>query len=144
MDPITTGELLKVLTQLDTTADLKNYTDTHISSDDTQTLPEYLESLLLSKNFKKSDVIREADIQRNYGYQVFSGLRTAGRNKLLALCLAMKLTVKEAQHVLKLANEGTLYSKNRRDAILIFALQKNLSVMAANDLLYEMQEEIIS
>ncbi|HIU74541.1 MAG TPA: XRE family transcriptional regulator [Candidatus Pelethocola excrementipullorum] len=144
MDPITTDELLKVLSQLDTTTELKNYTESHTSSEGAQTLSEYLESLLESKGLKKSDVIRDADLQRNYGYQVFSGLRTPGRNKLLALCLSMQLTVKEAQHVLKLANEGTLYSKNRRDAILIFALQKNLSVMAANDLLYEMQEEILA
>lgn len=144
MDPITTDELLKVLSQLDTTTELKNYTENHTSSEGTQTLSEYLESLLESKGLKKSDIIRDADLQRNYGYQVFSGLRTPGRNKLLALCLSMQLTVKEAQYVLKLAGEGTLYSKNRRDAILIFALQKNLSVMATNDLLYEMQEEILA
>ncbi len=36
-----------------------------------------------------------------------------------------------------------LYSKNKRDSILIFSIKKNLSVMETNDLLAEMHENAL-
>ena len=41
-------------------------------------------------------------------------------------------------------NEGQLYPKKRRDSILIFSLNKRLSVLQTNELLLEMKEELLS
>lgn len=71
-------------------------------------------------------------------------VRPPGRDRILALCLALSLSFEETQRALTLANTGALYARRIRDSILIFALQKNLSVLDANILLSEYSEEPLS
>lgn len=71
-----------------------------------------------------AELIASAGIQRNYGYQILDGRRHPARDKVLSLCLALTLDVTETQRALTLTQNGQLYSKNRRDSILIFALEK--------------------
>ena len=106
-------------------------------------LPQYLENLLKEKNIKKSQCISDANLQRNYGYQIFSGERTPSRNKLLALCIAMRLTPEETHSLLCSTGYADLYPKNKRDSILIFALEKHLNILETNELLYELEEPLL-
>ena len=55
----------------------------------------------------------------------------------------MKATPEETNRILILANAGGLYSKIRRDCVIIFALEKGLTLNQANELLYELNEDII-
>ena len=43
-------------------------------------------------------------------------------DKILRICLAMRLTLKETQRALKLYGMNELYPKNKRDVILIVAI----------------------
>jgi hypothetical protein len=45
--------------------------------------------------------------------------------------------------MLKLAEKSQLYVKNKRDAIIIFALNKKLSMIELNELLFEEGCEIL-
>lgn len=108
------------------------------------TLTQYLELLIKEKNLTKKEVINNSDLNYTYGYQILNGTRKPTKDKLLQICFGMKATPEEANRILVLANAGGLYSKVRRDCVIIFALEKGLSLMQANDLLYELNEDIIN
>lgn len=55
--------------------------------------------------------------------------------------MAAGLSLAETQRALKIAGVPILYARNRRDAILIFSIHKGLSVIAANELLDQFDEE---
>ncbi|MCD7825979.1 MAG: XRE family transcriptional regulator [Clostridiaceae bacterium] len=129
-----TNELLEILQNTDTRTDLNDYLS-HM--DNSQTFSQYLSVLMKEKNLDKSKVIHDSDIQRTYGYQILDGTRKPGREKVIALCLGMHLTLEETQRALTLSGNGILYAKNARDSILIFCIHKGFSLMETNELLYE-------
>lgn len=106
-------------------------------------LAEELNRLLLQKGLKKSDVINKSCLNEVYAYQIFKGTKAPSRNKILALCIAMKLSIDETRHVLILADAGELYPRNERDCIIMFALEHNMSVMDCNALLVDKNIEIL-
>ncbi|MGN0367558.1 MAG: XRE family transcriptional regulator [Wujia sp.] len=135
--PKSTADMDTMLSQMHCLSQLEEYLQQeHI--DEFPTVTSYLEYLLSIKGKEKSAVIQDALLQRNYGYQIFSGTRTPGRDKLIAICMALGCNLEETQRALSIAKEGKLYAKDARDSILIFSIQKQQSVQATNQLLYEM------
>ncbi|WP_195269098.1 XRE family transcriptional regulator [Eubacterium sp. 1001713B170207_170306_E7] len=108
------------------------------------TLPEHLNALLEVKKQTKAAVIKNAELNEIYGYQIFSGKRKPSRDKLIMLCIGMKLTLEEIQQVLKLAGHAFLYPKKHRDCILIFGLKHGLSIYEINEILYDRKEETLN
>ncbi len=106
-------------------------------------LSEYLEYLLDEKNMKRSDVVHAAGLNETFGYQIFKGQRGASRNKVLQIAFAMHLDLRETDRLLQVAGLNELYCKNRRDAIIIFAVDKGYSLQRVNEELYRLQEETI-
>lgn len=135
-----TQELLKLLKN---SRKIESYLSSQSKELQEFSLPEYLDKLLKEKNLKKSQCILEANLQRNYGYQIFSGERTPSRDKLLSLCIAMRLTPEETHSLLCATGYADLYPKNKRDSILIFALEKHLNLLDTNELLYDLEEKTL-
>lgn len=104
------------------------------------TLSEYLNRQLEEKQLKKSNIIRESKLNPTFAYQLFSGDRNASKNKLLQLSFSMRLDLRETQRLLKIANAGELYCKNRRDAIIIYCISKNMTLPETDDTLFQFQE----
>nr|MBP3598393.1 helix-turn-helix transcriptional regulator [Eubacterium sp.] len=142
LDEKTTNELNQMLKSCATLSHLED-TLTELPDKDRLTLKAYLEEMLQKKGCNKADVIREANLARTYGYQIFQGERLASRDKLIALAVAMGMNLEECNRLLTIAQAGILYSKNRRDAILIFGFEKGLSFIDMNELLYEMGEDVL-
>lgn len=138
-----TDELMHLLQDTKTTAQLQTYTNTLAEQTILQTFPEYLNSKMIERNISPAELIAAAQIQRNYGYQILNGTRKPSRDKILALCLALGLDLPETQRALTLAQFGQLYPKNQRDSIFIFSINKQLSVLQVNELLDEMKEELL-
>lgn len=109
-----------------------------------RTLAEYLCELLEIKRKKRVDVIREAGIDATFGYQIFKGQRNPSRDKVLSLCLALNCTLRETNRALKISGANELYSKNRRDVIIIFAIEHNFSFQRTNEALYEFEEPTLN
>lgn len=113
-----------------------------------QVLPEipdidfvhYLNDLLEKYNISKSDLLIKTTIQRNYGYQIMNGTKEGGRDKIIQIALAIKTNLDECNHLLDLSNNGNLYAKRKRDALLIYALNNHLSVFETNELLLKYNE----
>lgn len=135
-----TDELLKELSETN------NITD-YISNNEINfadfSLAEYLKKLLDEKQLTKAEVIRKSELSEIYAYQIFSGLKSPTHNKVLCLAFGMGLTVPETQQLLKSCNIPFLYAKHKRDSIIIFALNKGLSVVEANELLYDIGEDTL-
>ncbi len=109
----------------------------------TRSLSEYLQQLLKEKGLERVKVVREAGLNETFGYQIFTGARNASRDKILQIAFAMKLSLKETDRLLQAGGVNELYCKNRRDAIIIFALQEGYSLQKADEELYRFGEETI-
>lgn len=103
-------------------ADVQSY----ISENFSQGQPDfvgYIDQLLAQKHLKRQAVLIRANLPHKYGYKLLTGeAHTTNRDKILRICLAMQLTLKETQRVLKLYGMSELYPKNKRDVVLIVAL----------------------
>lgn len=76
-----------------------------------------------------------------YGYQIFSGTRKApSRDKILALLVAMELGYDEIQQFFKETGYPPLYAKSKRDSIVIFCINKKMSVEEINKELFRREE----
>ncbi len=107
------------------------------------TLGEYLEGLLEERGLKRSEVVRAAQLNETFGYQIFKGQRGASRDKVLALAFAMNMSLRECNHALGLAGVNALYCKCRRDAIIIFCLEHGAGLQKVNEELYRFDEACI-
>ena len=98
-------------------------------------LSEYLTLLLERKGISRADVVRGSLLDRAYVYQIFSGERIPSRDKLIALAFGLHLTDKETQKMLKLSCNRELYARDERDALILFALQRQKTIFETNEIL---------
>ena len=136
-----TQELLKTL---QSKQDIRSYLEENQKELLSNSLPQLLEELLQQKQLTKAKVIERANLDRVYAYQIFSGMRSPSRDKLLQLCLGMKTTVEEAQQLLHAAGQAPLYPRDKRDSILLFAFHQQISVIDVNSLLADLEEKLLS
>ncbi|WP_296896207.1 XRE family transcriptional regulator [uncultured Megamonas sp.] len=122
-------------------ADLKQQKDIHTFLKNNQekflniTLSAYLDELLSQKALVKANVIKKSGLPVTYAYKIFSGQKHTARNRILALAIAMQLNIDETNHLLNHAEHSSLYARNPWDAIIMYALEKHLSVIETNILL---------
>ncbi len=140
----TTNELLELLSAMKSEASLQDFSNELKESEKRISFPAYLLEKMQEKELTPARLWELAQIQRNYGYQILNGTKVPGRDKVIALCLSLSLTLEETQRALILADAGALYARRTRDSILIFSLQKGLSVSDANILLYDNSEKPLS
>lgn len=98
---------------------------------------QYLEELLKIHSMEAKDVIKAANLERTYGYKIFSGDKNPGRPKLLAIAVAMQLSHEEVQRLLYYAKEEKLYVKNSWDRVIWYGLEKQLTVSDINIILHD-------
>lgn len=108
-----------------------------------RTLASYLNELLEAKRLKRSQVVHMANLNETFGYQIFTGARNPSRDKVLQIAFAMALTLRETNRALEAAGVSSLYSKDRRDAIIIFCLDRGCSLQKVNEGLYRFGERTI-
>ncbi len=136
----TTAELLKALE--------KNNNINHYfaaNSDDfiNITLSAYLNQLLAEKDINKAKAIEKSNLNNIYAYEIFSGKKNPSRNKLLQLIFGMELDLITAQRLLRTAGVSELYPRNKRDSIIIFAINNKLNLLECEEMLEEMGEDFI-
>ena len=107
-------------------------------------LADYLQELLREKGLERSRVVRMADLNETFGYQIFTGARHPSRDKVLQIAFAMALTLKECNRALAAAGANILNPKSRRDAIIIFCIDRGCSLQKVNEELYRFGEETVS
>ncbi len=108
------------------------------------TLPEFLERMLEKKGLKRPRVVRMADLNETFGYQIFTGARNPSRDKVLQIAFAMALSLRETNRALMAAGASSLDPKCRRDAIIIFCIDQGCSLQKVNEELYRLGEDTVS
>lgn len=108
-----------------------------------RTLSDYLNQMLAEKGLERAAVVRMANLNETFGYQIFKGTRRPSRNKVLQIAIAMALTLRETNRALEAAGVSSLYSKDRRDAIIIFCIDRGCSLQKVNEELYRFGEETV-
>ena len=106
-------------------------------------LPQHLEDWLQRKNLSKADVVRRSNLNRAYVYQIFLGRKYPSRDKVIALAFGMGLTADETQKLLKQAGYRELYPRDPRDALLLYAVGHNMTILEANQLLYDNNIDVL-
>ena len=99
-------------------------------------LQEAIQRIFDEKGMSKAQLAKQSGISEVYLHQLFSGRRFPSRSRLLCLCFGLGSTVDEAQSLLQQARHAPLYSRDRRDAIIIFALSHHMTLFEVNDKLF--------
>ena len=131
----------ELLDELRAAPSLESYIDRHNLVG--KTLAGYLGELLAARGLARKDVVKAAGIGATFGYQIFTGARGASRDTLLPLAFAMGLSVRETNRLLKIAGTNELYPKVRRDAIVLYCLDRGATLAQANDALYAFGEKTL-
>lgn len=101
-----------------------------------QNFSEYLNMLCKEKSLSVVQIIKNAQIDRVYGQQLFSGTRKPSREKVLQLAFGFELSLEEAQKMLQMADKSRLYPKIKRDAAVIYGLNNRLQMWEMQELLF--------
>lgn len=119
------------------TGDFKRYIQNHADSMTELSLTEHLEKLLNEKGMKRSDVILKANLDRTFGYQIFDGRKSPSRDKVLQLAFGFGLDYPETCELLRIARKPALYSRLKREAVIIYCIGHHMSVMETQYMLME-------
>lgn len=139
---IKTTRLEKTLKTISTDEELNHY----ISSTKNlafNSFAEYFQSLPKVQAIDKATLVKESGLERTYCYHILNGSKDPGRDKILCLCIAAKLNITETNRALKSAHYNELYVKNNRDAIIQYAIQKQLNLFEINSLLSKHHEAVL-
>lgn len=134
---------MNILNEADSESGLKDYLSdpavlsSHSFSDYFNTLPEVLK-------IGKAELSRRSGIERTYCYQILNGRRAPGRDKVTLLALSAGLDLPITQRCLEMAGLPALYSRDRRDAIIIWCIHHRLNVLQTNDTLVKFGETPLS
>ena len=108
-----------------------------------RSLADYLSELLATKRLERAQVVRMANLNETFGYQIFKGTRHPSRDKVLQIAFAMALSLRETNRARRAAGANELNAKCRRDAIIIFGLDRGCSLQKVNEELYRFGEETV-
>ncbi len=137
----TTGQLADILSEIDSTKEMEQYLETPKVTDSFHSFPGFFRSLPAYGAMDSGDLILQSGLERSYFYQVMKGTRSPGRDKVLRLCLAAGLSLKETTRALELSGNAVLYPRNRRDIILTVAINQKAGVIDTNLLLTQYGEK---
>ena len=136
-----TDELMRELFQA-------NHIDMYIKENESTfvdcTIADALQFFLEQKQLPKAVAIKNAEINEIYGFQIFSGKRKPSRDKLLCLCVGMKLNTQETQQLLKFSGYAPLYPKSKRDSIILFGINAEQNMLEINESLYSFDEPTLN
>lgn len=90
---------------------------------------EYFSGLMASRGLQTGEVVRRAELDKDFGRQILKGERVGRRDYYIQLAFGMGLTVEETQSMLSFLGIGALYALRKRDAAVMYALREGYSLM---------------
>ena len=140
MKKVSTNDLRKALTDAESIETFLSENEEEFSSIE---VSDMLADLFSKTKISKSTLAKEAGISEVYLHQIFSRKRTPSRNRLLSICLALNVTLNDAQELLKKSGYASLYPRNKRDSIIMYALLHGIKPDKVNDMLFKIGEETL-
>ena len=93
------------------------------------TFADYLSSWCKKHQAVPEQVIRQANLEKSFGHQLFTGKRNPSRDTVLQLAFAMGAEVPQAQEMLRIAGKSILYPRIKRDTVIIYCLHNHISLV---------------
>lgn len=140
----TTGELLSILSDTHSSKELDHYLENYTFPENHFSFSYAFAAIIEKKKLSKAEIIRRSNLDRTYAYQILNGTKLPGRDKILALSIAASLSLRETQRMLECAEEGILYSRSSRDAVIIYGIEHHLTILQINELLDKHGENPLS
>lgn len=123
----TTERLEKVLQQVDEEEDAACFIERHIKKRSFESFYEYINAIIAERDLNVTELIENSGISKNYAYHILSGRRkNPSRDKVIAICVAAKLSFTETNRALKIAETGVLYAKDERDVRIAVAINQKI------------------
>lgn len=129
--------------ELSAAPDLKRFLEDNREQFQEAGFQELLQELFHNAGISKATLAKRAETSEVYLYQIFSGTRTPSRDRVLCLCFGLSATLEQAQELLRIGGMAQLYSKNRRDAVIMYGLTHRVELSKVNDLLFAENEETL-
>ncbi len=129
-----TSDLLRELNNMDDRPEsFQAFVEKHADAQNFNTLSDYLNFFLSQHpDLQIADVIKRSNTDKNYSYQIFNGRKQhPDKYKLIPLCIAMKMTVRETDRALFLAGQPALAPTETLDAALIVCINHEYTDMFA-------------
>lgn len=89
----------------------------------------YLDSLMEAHQISKTNLIIRANMDKGYAYQIFRGERAPSREVLLKIAIGLSATLEETKMLLQFGGKSELYPRVKRDAAILFCLEKGYSII---------------
>ncbi len=115
--------------------DLKRFLEGNSTEMEIPLFHDYITELCRTMGQVPERVIKMASIERTYGHQLFNGTRKPSRDKVIQLAFGFGLSVDEAQKLLKIAQKSLLYPKIKRDAVILYCLNNQKSIIETQSVL---------
>lgn len=119
---------------VDCTKSLDEYIN-RIKSDDTLEFSKYIKKYMEKNSISLASLQKRSYIERSYFYQIVRGSKNPGRDKVISIALAAGMPLEDAQTALHKAGGWSLCCVSPRDSVLIYAVNKSLSIAETNSLL---------
>lgn len=119
----------------------EEYLDEGLTCD--RSFADYLHELLAAKNLKRADVYRASGLNPTVVYDAFAGKSRLGRDNALMMAFGLSCSLRETQRLLRLAGVAELYPKVRRDAIIVWCINRGLTREACDDELWRFGEKTL-
>ncbi len=132
-----------MINQLNSIKDFDHFAEDHKDDFIWVSLSDHIQKIIETKNLTKAEVIRNADLDRVYGYQILSGKRVPMREKLIQLSFGLELGLEETQLLLKIAGLAPLYARIKREAAIIFCKNQQYNLIHTQVFLQKIQVRII-
>lgn len=108
-----------------------------------RTLAEYLSELLVRLGITRAELVRRSGVNGTFVYDIFEGKSKPSRDNAIMLALALECDLAETQRLLRLAGVADLWPKVRRDAIIIWCINHEMSRVACDDELNRLHEQTL-
>lgn len=106
-------------------------------------LSRYLKALIEKRDYSKAQVIRESGINRRFFFDILADKRKPTRNYVLRILIALQIPLKNVQWLLRATGYAQLYSRDRRDSVIIYSINHKAGVNECNDMLKKVNFEEI-
>lgn len=103
-------------------------------------IKEFWSEKITKSGLSKSNIINKSDFSYCYFYDIINGRKIPIRDKIIRITLTMGLGVDDCQEALRISGKSCLYARDKRDSIIIYALENGYTVYMLNELLIKQNE----
>jgi hypothetical protein len=121
--------------ELKNTDSLNDFLQINEAEFDEKNFYKLLSQYIRESGRSKLSIAADSCISEPYMYNLLKGEKRPTRDMVIKLSFGLSLTLKSTERLLKLAGYSGFYVRHKRDSILKFAVENNLSLGEADELL---------